>query len=176
MSEWQNLTVLLCYCDKTGRSGVSLWNREQNKGNITRHTDADWRHITLPIIILPMWLLWHRRAAIFLYWSGHTLHFLTCQHGQAKHRAFWHWHFTSLSHTDNSNRRQAWHGDISSADLCAVLVLWKWDWIFHPYNMVKKNIVIIIIMISSSHSCISFSHTSSLSLYKWPSIHPFITA
>ena len=42
--------------------------------------------------------------------SGSTLHFLTCQHGQAKHRAFWHRHFTPLVLTDNSNLKEAWHG------------------------------------------------------------------
>lgn len=61
-----------------------------------------------------MWLLRHRGAAILLCWSGNALHFLTCQHGQAKHRAFWHQHFTSFILTDNSNRKEGWHGVIPS--------------------------------------------------------------
>lgn len=77
-----------------------------------------------------MWLLRHRRATILLCWSGSTLHFLTCQHGQAKHRAFWHRHFTSLILTDNSNRKEVWHGVIPSgppSNLCAVLTVWGRD-------------------------------------------------
>lgn len=100
---------------------------------------AHWWHETLPIIMLRVWLLWHQRAAIFLYWSGRMLHFLTCQHGQAKHGAFWHWHFSPLSHTDNSNWRQAWHGDIQA--LTSVLRLCFESGIRSlrpPYNVVKK--------------------------------------
>lgn len=77
-----------------------------------------------------MWLLRHRRATILLCWSGSTLHFLTCQHGQAKHRAFWHRHFTSLILTDNSNWKEVWHGVIPSgspSNLCAVLTVWGRD-------------------------------------------------
>lgn len=87
--------------------------REQNTDKIGS-TVADWQLENLFIVGLQMWLLWHRRAAILLCWSGSTLHFLTCQHGQAKHRAFWHRHFTSLILTDNSNRKEAWHGVIPS--------------------------------------------------------------
>lgn len=77
-----------------------------------------------------MWLPRHWRATILLCWSGSTLHFLTCQHGQAKHKAFWHRHFTSLILTDNSNRKEVWHGVIPSgphSNLCAVLTVWGRD-------------------------------------------------
>lgn len=44
-----------------------------------------------------------------------TFHFLTCQHGQAKHRAFWHQRFTPRVLTDNSDQKEAWRGVIPGA-------------------------------------------------------------
>lgn len=112
------------------------WNTQQEKIRKRKrqrkwgYTHGDWRHEKLFIVGPQMWLLQHRRAAILLCWSGSMLHFLTCQHGQAKHRAFWHWHFASLILTDNSNRKEAWHDVVPSillCNLCAVFTVWEAD-------------------------------------------------
>lgn len=86
--------------------------REQNRENKEQCTD--WHQEKLFIVSLQMWLLRHRRAAALLRRSGSMLHFLTCQCGQAKHRTFWHRHFTSVILTDTSNREQPWRRVIPS--------------------------------------------------------------
>lgn len=105
-----SILTWVCSCEKQDRA-----TSEKKTKKKLECTVVDWQHENLFIVSLQMWLRRHRRAAILICWSGSTLHFLTCQHGQAKHRAFWHWHFTSLILTDKSNRKEAWHGVIPTA-------------------------------------------------------------